>query len=151
MFFILPSIRCQTCSSVDSHDCIRSPSHKCRIASWKKASCARSLAISHWGSGEIPAIEGKINRQPRWYGIRKKAPLSPATWLCEMCAAHSRNYTPKWDDPFVVLASSDKDTYKLATANGYIIKNLINVTWLRNCQLMNVFNTGMNFGMQVNN
>ena len=38
---------------------------------------------------------------------------------------------PKWDGPFVVLASTDKDVYQLATANGYIIRNVINVARLR--------------------
>ena len=33
---------------------------------------------------------------------------------------------PKWDGPFVVVDISDKNTYQLATANGYIIRNLIN-------------------------
>jgi len=38
---------------------------------------------------------------------------------------------PRWDGPFVVLASSDKDVYQLATANGYVIRNLVNVDRLR--------------------
>jgi hypothetical protein len=38
---------------------------------------------------------------------------------------------PKWDGPFVVLDSTDKDDYQLATANGHIIGNLVNVERLR--------------------
>src|SRR5271154_1047892 len=38
---------------------------------------------------------------------------------------------PKWDGPFVVLDSSDKDDYQLATANGHILENLVNVERLR--------------------
>src|SRR5437764_13375579 len=34
---------------------------------------------------------------------------------------------PRSDDPFVVLASTDKDTYQLATANGYRLPNLVNI------------------------
>src|SRR4030095_13046958 len=37
---------------------------------------------------------------------------------------------PKWDGPFVVLGSTDKDVYQLATANGYILKNLVNIARL---------------------
>ena len=38
---------------------------------------------------------------------------------------------PKWDGPFIVLASSEKDVYQLATANGYILRNLVNVARVR--------------------
>jgi hypothetical protein len=38
---------------------------------------------------------------------------------------------PNWDGPFVVLDSSDKDYYQLATANGHILENLVNVNRLR--------------------
>ena len=38
---------------------------------------------------------------------------------------------PKWDGPFVVLKSTDKDVYQLATANGYVLRNLINVERIR--------------------
>ena len=38
---------------------------------------------------------------------------------------------PKWDGPFIVLNSTDKDAYQLATANGYILPNLQNVARLR--------------------
>ena len=38
---------------------------------------------------------------------------------------------PRWDGPFVVLDSTDKDVYQLATANGHILPNLVNVKRLR--------------------
>ena len=38
---------------------------------------------------------------------------------------------PRWDGPFVVLDSSDKDVYQLGTANGHILENLVNVSRLR--------------------
>ena len=37
---------------------------------------------------------------------------------------------PRWDGPFVVLGSSEKDVYQLGTANGYTLENLINGTRL---------------------
>lgn len=38
---------------------------------------------------------------------------------------------PKWDGPFIVLDSTAKDTYQLATANGYTLPNVWNVEHLR--------------------
>jgi hypothetical protein len=38
---------------------------------------------------------------------------------------------PRWDGPFVVLDSSDKDVYQLDTANGHILENLVNISRLR--------------------
>ena len=40
---------------------------------------------------------------------------------------------PQWDGPFIVLGSSDGDPYQLDTANGYVLKNLVNVQRL--CKL----------------
>jgi predicted secreted hydrolase len=37
----------------------------------------------------------------------------------------------KWDGPFVVLASTDNNTYQLSTANGYMIQSLVNDVHLR--------------------
>ena len=50
-----------------------------------------------------------------------------------MCSPlnHESKLHPRWDGPFVVLDSSDTDTYQLATANGHILENLINVDRLR--------------------
>ena len=38
---------------------------------------------------------------------------------------------PRWDGPFVILGSSDGDAYQLGTANGYVLKNLVNIERLR--------------------
>jgi hypothetical protein len=38
---------------------------------------------------------------------------------------------PRWDGPFVVLDTSDKDVYQLGTANGHILENLVNKKRLR--------------------
>ena len=38
---------------------------------------------------------------------------------------------PRWDGPFVVLDSSEKDVYQLATANGHVLENLVNRKRLR--------------------
>lgn len=37
----------------------------------------------------------------------------------------------KWDGPFVILDSTAKDTYQLATANGYTLPNLSNIAHLQ--------------------
>jgi len=37
----------------------------------------------------------------------------------------------KWDGPFVVVASTDKDVYQLSGPNGYILSNLVNSARLR--------------------
>jgi hypothetical protein len=38
---------------------------------------------------------------------------------------------PRWDGPFVIVDSSDKDVYQLSTANGHVLENLVNVVRLR--------------------
>ena len=38
---------------------------------------------------------------------------------------------PKWDGPFVILAATNRDTYQVATANGYVLQNLVNEQRLR--------------------
>jgi hypothetical protein len=38
---------------------------------------------------------------------------------------------PKWDGPFVVVDYTDKNTYQLGSANGYIIRRLVNGERLR--------------------
>jgi hypothetical protein len=38
---------------------------------------------------------------------------------------------PKWDGPFVVVDYTDKNTYQLGSANGYIVRRLINGERLR--------------------
>lgn len=38
---------------------------------------------------------------------------------------------PKWDGPFTVIDSSDKNTYQLQTPNGYVLRQLVNGEKLR--------------------
>jgi len=38
---------------------------------------------------------------------------------------------PSWDGPFVVVDYTDKDTYQLGSANGYIVRRLVNGERLR--------------------
>jgi hypothetical protein len=38
---------------------------------------------------------------------------------------------PRWEGPFVVLDATDNDAFQLATANGYIVRNLVNKKRLR--------------------
>ena len=33
---------------------------------------------------------------------------------------------PKWDGPFVVVDYTDQNTYQLGSANGYVIRRLVN-------------------------
>jgi hypothetical protein len=39
--------------------------------------------------------------------------------------------SPKWDGPFVIVDQTDKNTYQLGSANGYIVRRLINGERLR--------------------
>jgi hypothetical protein len=41
----------------------------------------------------------------------------------------------KWDNPFVILISSNKYIYQLISINNYIIRNLINKIWIRKLSL----------------
>jgi len=38
---------------------------------------------------------------------------------------------PRWEGPFVILDSTEKDVYQLGTANGHILENLVNIERLR--------------------
>ena len=55
-----------------------------------------------------------------------KEPISPGDLVMRSIEQETKLHC-KWDGPFVVLDSTDKDVYQLATANGYILKNLVNV------------------------
>ena len=44
---------------------------------------------------------------------------------------HKSKLYPGWDGPFVILDSTEKDVYQLATANSHILENLVNVQCLR--------------------
>ena len=58
-------------------------------------------------------------------------PISPGDLVMREVLNRKTKLHPKWDGPFVVLDSTDKDTYQLATANGYTIRNLVNGVRLR--------------------
>ena len=38
---------------------------------------------------------------------------------------------PRWDGPFIILVSTDKNVYQPATANRYRLPNLVNITRIR--------------------
>ena len=45
---------------------------------------------------------------------------------------------PKWDGPFVVVGLTDKDVYRLAGPNGYVLENLVNGQRLRKLSLAEI-------------
>ena len=59
-----------------------------------------------------------------------REPIIPGDLVMRVISQDSKMH-PKWDGPFIVLASSEKDVYQLATANGYILHNLVNVARVR--------------------
>ena len=60
-----------------------------------------------------------------------KDPIMPGDLVMRLPLSRKTKLHPKWDGPFVILDSTDKDVYQLATANGYILPNLHNVARLR--------------------
>ena len=58
-------------------------------------------------------------------------PIIPGDLVMRQVLNQTSKLHPRWDGPFVILETSDKDTYQLATANGYIVKNLVNDTRVR--------------------
>ena len=60
-----------------------------------------------------------------------KDPIMPGDLVMRAVLNRQTKLHPKWDGPFVVLDSTAKDTYQLATANGYTLPNLWNVAHLR--------------------
>ena len=59
-----------------------------------------------------------------------KEPIIPGDLVMRIISQDSKIH-PKWDGPFLVLASSEKDVYQLATANGYTLQKLVNIARLR--------------------
>ena len=53
-------------------------------------------------------------------------PLQPGDLVMRSPINRKSKLHPEWDGPFVVLEVTDKDAVQLASANGYIINNLIN-------------------------
>jgi hypothetical protein len=60
-----------------------------------------------------------------------QAPIRPGDLVMRTPINRKSKLHPKWDGPFVVLASTVTDNYQLATANGYVVRNLVNVSRLR--------------------
>jgi hypothetical protein len=58
-------------------------------------------------------------------------PIMPGDLVMREPLNRKSKLHPRWDGPFVVLASSDKDVYQLATANGYKLPNLVNIARIR--------------------
>jgi len=58
-------------------------------------------------------------------------PLQPGDLVMRSPINRKLKLHPEWDGPFVVLEVTDKDAVQLASANGYIINNLVNKAHLR--------------------
>jgi len=58
-------------------------------------------------------------------------PLRPGDLVMRSPINRKSKLHPEWDGPFVVLEVTDKDAVQLASANGYIINNLVNKARLR--------------------
>jgi hypothetical protein len=67
-------------------------------------------------------------------------PIMPGDLVMRTPLNRKSKLHPKWDGPFVVLASTDTDVYQLATANGHILNNLINQARIRKLTLEEVDN-----------
>ena len=60
-----------------------------------------------------------------------QTPIIPGDLVMRRPINRKSKLHPKWDGPFIVLASTDTDVYQLGTANGYTIQNLVNIARLR--------------------
>ncbi|HTS08815.1 MAG TPA: reverse transcriptase domain-containing protein [Candidatus Eisenbacteria bacterium] len=58
-------------------------------------------------------------------------PLRPGDLVMRSPINRKSKLHPQWDGPFVVLEVTDKDAVQLASANGYVINNLVNKARLR--------------------
>ena len=58
-------------------------------------------------------------------------PLWPSDLVMHSPINRKSKLHPEWDGSFVVLEVTDKDAVQLASANGYIINNLVNKAHLR--------------------
>jgi hypothetical protein len=58
----------------------------------------------------------------------REDPLGPGDLVLRKNEARTKLH-PRWDGPFVVRASTDKNVYQLQTRNGYVLRHLYN----RNC------------------
>ena len=58
-------------------------------------------------------------------------PIMPGDLIMRAVLNRQTKLHFKWDGPFVILDSTAKDTYQLATANGYTLPNLSNIAHLQ--------------------
>ena len=58
-------------------------------------------------------------------------PIMPGDLIMRAVLNRQTKLHFKWDGPFVNLDSTAKDTYQLATANGYTLPNLSNIAHLQ--------------------
>src|SRR5579859_4055106 len=60
-----------------------------------------------------------------------KDPIMPGDLVMRSLLSRKSKLHPRWDGPFVVIDSTEKDVYQLATASGYKLQHLVNVARLR--------------------
>jgi hypothetical protein len=58
-------------------------------------------------------------------------PIMPGDLVMREPLSRKSKLHPRWDGPFVVVGSSEKDVFQLATANGYKLPHLHNIARLR--------------------
>jgi hypothetical protein len=58
-------------------------------------------------------------------------PIMPGDLVMRSLLSRKTKLHPRWDGPFVVIDSTEKDVYQLATASGYKLQHLVNVARLR--------------------
>jgi hypothetical protein len=60
----------------------------------------------------------------------REDPLGPGDYVLRRHEKESKLH-PRWDGPFVVRATTNKNVYQLQTRNGYVLRNLYNCQRLR--------------------
>jgi hypothetical protein len=58
-------------------------------------------------------------------------PIMPGDLVMRKPLNRKSKLHPRWDGPFIILGATNKDVYQLATANGYTLPNLHNITRLK--------------------
>jgi transposase InsO family protein len=58
-------------------------------------------------------------------------PIMPGDLVMREPLSRKSKLHPRWDGPFVIVGSSEKDVFQLATANGYKLPHLHNIARLR--------------------
>src|SRR5579859_432401 len=58
-------------------------------------------------------------------------PIMPRDLVMRSLLSRKSKLHPRWDGPFVVIDSTEKDVYQLATTSGYKLQHLVNVARLR--------------------